>query len=145
MPLKGKGYKMKERDLKKELKSAIKAKDAYKKDAIRMILGEVPRLNKKKGEVVTEEEITKITKALVKSEIIRLDAANYTHGKSEYLTHLKSYLPEMMSEKEIEAWILDNIDFDAYSNTMQAMGPIMKGLNGKADGNLVRQILTRST
>jgi len=136
---------MKERELKKELKGAIKAKDTYKKDAIRMILGEVPRLNKKKGEAVTEDEITKIIRGLVKSEVIRLTAANYTHEKSEYLTYLKSYLPEMMSEKEIEAWILDNIDFSTYNNTMQAMGPIMKGLNGKVDGNLVREILTRST
>lgn len=132
---------MKEKDLKLALKNAIRAKDAEKKDAIRMILGEIPRLNKKKDEVVTEEEVNKIIRGLIKSEIIRLDAANFAHEKSMYLQHLKSFLPEMMTEKEIKAWILDNIDFSAYNNRIKAMGPIMAALNGKADGNLVRNIL----
>ncbi len=133
---------MKENDLKKELKLAIKSGNVYRKDAIRMILGEVPRLNKKKAELVTEEEIDKIIRTLIKSEMIRLTAANYTEDKSEYLLELKSFLPEMMTEKEIKAWVLDNIDFSAYINRMQAMGPIMKELHGKVDGNIVRKIIT---
>lgn len=132
---------MKEKDLKLELKNAIRSKDAEKKDAIRMVLGEIPRLNKKKDEVVTEEEINKIIRGLIKSEIIRLDAASYTHEKSMYLQHLESFLPEMMGKEEIRKWILDNIDFSAYNNRLKAMGLIMSALNGKADGNLVRDIL----
>jgi len=136
---------MKESEFKKELKKAIKAKDVYKKDAIRMILGEVPRLNKKKGEVVSEEEITKIIKKLAKSEMTRLDAVSYPHEKSEYLNYLNSYLPKTMSEAEITAWLLDNVDFSTYNTPIQAMSFIMKELNGKVEGNLVREILTRST
>lgn len=135
---------MKENDLKKELKLAIKSGSVYRKDAIRMILGEVPRLNKKKIDPATEEEIDKIIRSLIKSEMIRLTAANYTEDKSEYLSELKSFLPSMMTEKEIKVWILDNVDFNDYIDSkIKAMGPIMKKLNGRADGNIVRKILQK--
>lgn len=135
---------MLEKDLKIELKKAIKHKDVEKKTAIKMILGEVPRLNKKKGEKVTEEEISKIITKLIKSEILLLSYSGIDESKSEYLNILKGYLPKMMSEKEIEEWILDNIEISDYNNPIQAMGLIMKSLKGKADGNVVRNVLTRS-
>jgi uncharacterized protein YqeY len=100
-------------------------------------------INKKKHEQVTDEDVLKIISKLIKSEVEMLKAIHADESKSEYLQILKSYLPTMMSEKEIEAWVLDNIDFDAYIIPMKAMGPIMKELKGKADGNLVKQVLTR--
>jgi len=134
---------MLQKKLKLQLKKAIKTGDIEKKNAIRMILGEIPRLNKKKHEQVTDEDVLKIISKLIKSEVEMLKAIHADESKSEYLQILKSYLPTMMSEKEIEAWVLDNIDFDAYIIPMKAMGPIMKELKGKADGNLVKQVLTR--
>jgi len=133
---------MLEKDLKMDLKKAIKVKDVEKKNAIKMILGEVPRLNKKKGERVSEEEISSIITKLIKSEITMLEYSGLDESKSEYLKILRSFLPKMMSEEIIRAWILDNIDFSTYSNNIQAMGTIMKDLKGKADGNIVRRLIT---
>lgn len=133
---------MKEKDLKAELKSAMKAKDAEKCNAIRMVLGEIPRLNKKKGERVTEGEINKIIAKLVKSEKDTLSKAGIDESKSEYLTVLTSYLPKMMTKEEITAWILDNLDMNDYNVPIQAMKDVMKSLKGKADGNLVKEVLT---
>jgi uncharacterized protein YqeY len=135
---------MLQKELKLQLKKAIKSGDFERKKAIRMVLGEIPRLNKKKGEQVIDEDIFKIITKLIKSEITILGYANIDESSSKYLQILKKYLPTMMSEKEIEAWVLDNIDFSAYIIPMKAMGPIMKELKGKADGNLVKQVLTRS-
>jgi uncharacterized protein YqeY len=73
-----------------------------------------------------------------------LEYSGLDESKSEYLNTLKGFLPKMMSEKEIEEWILDKIDLSAYNNPMQAMKSIMKELKGKADGNVVRNVLTRS-
>jgi uncharacterized protein YqeY len=135
---------MKEKELKLELRAAMKAKDAERCNAIKMVLGEIPRLNKKKDEKVTEEDINKIITKLIKSEIVMLEYSGLDESKSEYLNTLKGFLPKMMSEKEIEEWILDKIDLSAYNNPMQAMKSIMKELKGKADGNVVRNVLTRS-
>lgn len=132
---------MKEKDLKLELKRAIKLKNAERSNAIRMILAEVPRLNKKKDEKVTEEDINRIVNKLIKSELTVLEYSGVDESKSEYLSILKSFVPAMMAEKEIKDWVLDNVDLSAYNNKMQAMGTIMKELKGKANGNLVKKVL----
>lgn len=136
---------MLEKDLKLELKKAMKSKDIERKNAIKMVLGEVPRLNKKAGEKVTEDEINKIITKLIKSETIMLEYSGIDESKSEYLNILKDYLPKTMSKEEIKDWVLDNIDFNDYNSTMQAMGPIMKVLKGKANGTDVKKVLTELT
>ena len=45
-----------ELQLRSDLKTAIKGKDEDSKDAIRIIIGEFPRLNKKVGEEITDTE-----------------------------------------------------------------------------------------
>ena len=54
---------------------------------------------------------------------------------------IEAYLPRMATEEEIGLWIAANIDFSAYKNKMQAMGPIMKHFGKTADGNAVKRVL----
>jgi uncharacterized protein YqeY len=129
--------------LKQDKLKATKAKDTDRKNAINMILGEIPRLNKTKDEVVTDEEIITIVNKLIKSELIMLEYDGVNPDTSLYVQALKSYLPKMMDEKEIFVWILDNISLDDYNVPMQAMKDIMKNLKGRADGALVKNVLTR--
>lgn len=128
--------------LKKAKLKAVKAKDTDKRDAINMILGEVPRLNKPKNEKVTDQELIVIINKLVKSELITLKHAEINPDKSDYLKTLKSYLPKMMTEEEISIWVLDNITLSDYNIPIQAMKDVMKELKGKADGSLVKKVLT---
>lgn len=130
-----------EEKVKNDLKQAMLNKDEVKKSTLRMVLGEIPRLNKKINERPTDTEIESIIKKLIKSEMIVLKASAGDDSKSEYIRILNSYLPKMMSEKEIKKWILDNIDLNDYNPKIKAMSTIMKALNGKADGNVVRKIL----
>lgn len=87
--------------MKKDLTAAIKAKDEKKKDALRVILGEFGRLDKKE---LSDDEIVKILKKLMKSEkeVLELkgEAAN-----SEFIKVIENYLPKMATEEEITAWI----------------------------------------
>lgn len=129
--------------LKQDKLKATKAKAADRKTAINMILGEIPRLNKPKNEVITDEEIIIIVNKLIKSELVMLEYDGVNPDTSLYVQTLKSYLPKMMDEKEIFIWVLDNIDLDAYNIPIQAMKDIMKELKGKADGSLVKDVLTR--
>ena len=48
-----------------------------------------------------------------------------------------------MSEEEINSFVNSNIDVGSFKNIMQAMGPIMKQLKGKADGNAVKAVLMK--
>ncbi len=132
-----------EKDLKKELKKSIKSANSGMSMTIRIILGEVPRLNKKKNEQVTEDEINGIIRKLIKSEITMLKYSDTNESTSEYLTNLKTFLPPLLSDNDISCWIKDNIDFNDYKNKMQAMGRIMAGLKGRADGNTVKEVLNK--
>lgn len=128
-----------QKKIKTDLSAAIKAKDENKKAALRVILGEFGRLDKKE---LSDDEAVKILKKLIKSEKEVLEQKGDT-GNSTFIEIVESYLPKMASDEEISAWIRQNIDFSQYKNKMQAMGVIMKHFGATADGNVVKDILQR--
>jgi uncharacterized protein len=126
-----------QQQIKKDLTSAIKAKDAERKDALRVVLGEFGRLEKKE---LSADEVVKILKKLVKAEKEVLEQKGQ-EKESEFIRIIENYLPKMASEAEIVSWIKQNIDLDQFKNKMQAMGVIMKHFGATADGNEVKKIL----
>jgi uncharacterized protein YqeY len=60
---------------------------------------------------------------------------------SAFIVNLETYLPQLVSEKEIREWILANVDFSSFKNKMQAMGPIMAHFGSSADGTIVKSVL----
>jgi uncharacterized protein YqeY len=125
--------------MKKDLSAAIKAKDDKKKDALRVILGEFGRLDKKE---LSDDEIVMILKKLMKSEREVLEQKGEA-ADSEFIKVIEHYLPKMATEEEISAWIQKNIDFSQFKNKMQAMGLIMKHFGATADGNFVKNIIQK--
>jgi uncharacterized protein YqeY len=123
--------------VKQDLARAMKEKNEVRKEALRVILGELGRHEKKE---VPDEDAVKLLKKLLKSEKELLEK---TGGppESDFSRIVDSYLPKMASDPEIVAWIRENIDFGQYKNKMQAMGAIMKHFGAAADGNRVKQLL----
>ncbi len=126
-----------QKQIKKDLSAAIKAKDVQRKDTLRVILGEFARLEKKE---VSDDEVVKILKKLLKSEKEVLEQKGQG-TESAFIGIVETYLPKMASEGEIHEWIKHNIDFALFKNKMQAMGSIMKHFGATADGNSVKKIL----
>ena len=122
--------------IKIDLTRAMKEKDDVRKEALRVVLGELSRQGQKD---LTDEDVVKILKKLLKSESELL--ASSGASTSPFSRILEEYLPKMVSDEEILAWIRENVDFDQYKNKMQAMGPIMKHFGAAADGNRVRDLL----
>lgn len=122
--------------IKKDLIEAIKAKDSVRKEALRVVLGEFDRQNKKE---FTDQEVAAVLRKLVKSERETLELKG--ESDSGFLRTLGEYLPKMATDEEIIAFINENIDLSQFKNTMQAMGPIMKHFGEKADGHTVKEIL----
>ena len=120
-----------------DLKEAMKAQDTAKKEALRVVIGELGRLPEKE---VPDQDVLQVIKKLIKSEKEVLNRQGLAES-SEYLKILEAYLPAMVSESEIAAWIRANIDVTTYKNKMQAMGDIMRHFGSKADGNTVKKVL----
>lgn len=130
--------------IKADLKQAMKNKDEEKRDAIRMIMGEIPRLNLKVGQFPTTEQLESIIRKLVKSEKIVIEASDGNIEESRYISILNEYLPKMMTKNDVCLWLMENkdkVNLDNFNPQIKAMGPIMKHLKGKVDGNVVREIL----
>ena len=119
----------------------IKRSHPDKIGALRMVLSESARTNKKLADM-TVEEVEAIIRKLIKSEMIVLEYSGFDEAGSVYINTLSNYIPKQMSKAQIETWIMDNIDISQFNPKMKAMGSIMKELKGKADGNDVKKILT---
>ena len=127
--------------IKKDLTTAIKKGYKTQKSALRMIIGEIPRLNLKKDQQPTDEQVLTIIKRLIKSEQTVCNYSGQDCDENDYIKILNHYLPKMMNEAEIQAWIVDNIDIAKFNPKIKAMGVIMKELKGKADGAMVQKAL----
>ena len=97
--------------LKKDLNEAMKAKQEDKKSAIRVILGEMSRLESKE---LPDDDVIKLLKKLVKSEREVIEKKG--EKSSFYLEIIESYLPQAASEEDISRWISENIDFSQFKN-----------------------------
>jgi hypothetical protein len=124
--------------MKKDLMEAMKAKDADRKEVLRVIMGEFGRQDKKE---ISDADVIKIVKKLVKSEKEVLERSGASEP-SPFITIAESYLPQLAGEEQIRSWISENIDFAQFNNKMQAMKPIMQHFGSNADGNLVKKVLS---
>ena len=135
-----------------DLKNSILRKQNDIRDALRVIMGEFPKLTVpltlesgkktfrvKKPEEITNDDLLGIIRGLAKSEKSVLELQKKEN--SPYLEVLESYLPKMADSEEVMAWINENIDFAEYKSPMQAMGTIMKHFGKLADGNMVKGLL----
>jgi uncharacterized protein YqeY len=123
-------------NLQADLTIALKAKDAARISAIRVLIGEFQRQAEKR---LNDDQVLAIIRKLIKSEKELL--AHAGRSTSDFLTILEAYLPRMASEEEIRVWIETNIDFSTFGNRMQAMKPIMAHFGGRAEGGTVKKIL----
>ena len=123
--------------IKKDLTSAMKAKDDVKKNTIRVIMGEFSRMDEKE---LSDDDVVRVLKKLVKAEKETLERSGDA-GDSPYIRLIEGYLPQMASEEDIREWIKENIDLTQFKNKMQAMKPIMRNFGSGVDGNTVKKIL----
>lgn len=137
-----------------ELKAAMRAKDTNKLEALRAVKSAI-LLAKTSGsgnEELTEDEELKLLQKLVKQR--KESAAIYNEQGREDLAQpeldqaavIEEFLPEQMSEAEIEAKI-EGIISRTGASGMQDMGKVMgmasKELAGKADGKTISMIVKK--
>lgn len=139
--------------IKDELKTAMKAKDAAKLRTVRSMLtaftNELVATNKKPQDTLDDANVLSVIKRLSKQRkdsIEQYEAANRTdlsEPEKEELIILESYLPQMMSRDEIRPIVEAKIAaMNADKSKMgMVMGSVMKELQGKADGGDVKAVV----
>ncbi|PTX44250.1 hypothetical protein C8P64_0225 [Christiangramia gaetbulicola] len=137
-----------------EMKAAMRAKDSLKLEALRAVKGAILLANTESSskDGLSEEEEMKLLQKLVKQ---RKDSAQiYKEQGREDLAEpelaqaevIEQFLPEQMSEAEIEAKV-DEIIAKTGASGMQDMGKVMGmatgELAGKADGKTISMIVRK--
>ena len=130
-----------------DLKSAMKAKDRVALEALRAIKTAI--LNEKTaagaGEMSEADEmklLTKLRKQRVESATIfrEQNRADLAEPEEAQLAIIERYLPEMLSEAEIEAKV-EEIIVAVGATSMADMGKVMgqasAAMAGKADGKVI--------
>ena len=139
-----------------DLKAAMKAGEAEKRDVLRMLDSmiknvEIEKMKRESG--LSDEETLEVIARAVKQ---RKDAvAQYESGGRPELAEkekkeieiLMAYMPEQMGEDEVRkvvTEIIAQVGVASKSEIGKVMGPVMGRLKGKADGNLVKKIVEES-
>jgi|UniRef100_A0A7C3I132 uncharacterized protein YqeY len=119
--------------IKKEIVEAMKRGDTATRDYARVVKAELDR--KGDGRPLPDADAVKILKAL------RVTAEENQNAFE--VAFLDRYLPQEMSESEIEAWIRANVDFASLKSPMAAIGIVTKALGPAAPGDQVKKVVEK--
>ena len=128
-------------DLSTALKEAMKAKDKPKLDAIRQIQTEIAKKKSEKGEEVNDELVLGVISSYVKKMAKAVDEYKSLGEKGEEMANkikfeidfLTTYLPEELSEEEVEK-IVDDVLAELGDVDMSQMGRVIGAVMAKGDG-----------
>ena len=135
-----------------DLKSAMKDKDTVRKNAVQMVRASVLQVEKDNKITLDDEGVIEVVAKEVKKRKDVLPEYEKS-GRQELIDELNkeievlmAYLPEQMSEEEIEALVVDAIA-QAEAKSMKDIGKVMAVImpktKGKADGKVVNQFVRK--
>ncbi len=133
-----------------ELKDAMRARDAERRDALRLILNALKGSQKELQRPLSEDEELQV---LQRERKRRLEAAEAfrSGGREEQaaseereLEILEEFMPDPLSEDEVEE-IVDDVIAEVGATSMadlgRVMADVMPQIAGRADGSQVSQIV----
>ena len=136
--------------IEQELRAAMKARDAERRDALRLILNALKSSEKDLQRPLSEEEELQV---LQRERKRRLEAAEAFRagGREEQadseereLAILEEFMPTPLSEEEIDE-IVDDVIAEVGATSMadlgRVMADVMPQVAGRADGSVVSQIV----
>jgi uncharacterized protein len=136
--------------LEDELKQAMAARDAERRDTLRLILASLRSAEKELQRPLHDDEELQV---LQRERKRRVEAAEAYRGAGreeqaddeEYeLEVLEEFMPEPMSEDELEE-IIDDVISEVGATSIRDLGRVMAGVmhqvSGRADGSVVSQLV----
>ncbi len=129
--------------LARDMKDAMRAKQALRLSVIRMARAEMLNKDKEKGEEAPPEEILKLLQSMIKKR--EEAAAQYEAGGREDMARkereeiqiLRGYLPAQMEDEEIQAAaraIIEETGASSMKDMGKVMGILTRQLAGRASG-----------
>lgn len=135
-----------------DMKESMKSGEKLRLSTIRMIRSGLKNAEIAKGGDLSEDDIMGVLagEARRRKEAIdeyeKAGRDDLASKERQELVIVQEYMPEQMSEDEIEALIREAINetgADSKKDMGRVMGKVMPQVKGKADGRLVNEITSR--
>ena len=133
-----------------ELREAMKARDAERRDALRLILNALKGSEKELQRPLSEEEELQVLQRERKRRVEAAEAFR-TGGREEQaqseereLAILEEFMPSPLSEEEIEDIVDDaiaEVGATSIADLGRVMADVMPQVAGRADGSAVSQLV----
>jgi uncharacterized protein YqeY len=137
-------------DIEAELKQARLARDNRRRDALSLLLASLRSAEKDLQRRLSDEEELQVLQRERKrraeaAEAFRAGGRNEQAENEEFeLAVLEEFMPEMLSEDEIEE-IVDDVIAEVGATSMRDLGRVMADVmpqvSGRADGSVVSQLV----
>lgn len=136
--------------LRKDKMQALKEKDSLKNGICSLLLSAIALAEKEKGSELSDEEAIAFVQRELKQTKDTLaqtptDRSDLIEETKKKIAIIESYLPEQMSEEEIESAIKEIIEENNLEITAKSRGMIMKMMlskyAGKTDGKTVNAVV----
>jgi uncharacterized protein YqeY len=137
-------------EIDEEVKDAMKAGDAERRDALRLILNALKNSEKELQRPLSEEEELQVLQRERKKRLESVEAfraggrEEQAESEERELEILEEFMPEPLSEDEIEE-IVDDVIAEVGATSMadlgRVMADVMPQIAGRADGSQVSQIV----
>jgi uncharacterized protein YqeY len=136
--------------IERELKEAMLAKEAVRRDALRLILSSLRSAEKDMQRTLSSDEELQVLQRERKRRVESIDAFRAA-GRDEQadkeedeLDVLEEFMPEPLTEDELEG-IVDDVIAEVGATSLRDIGRVMADVmprvSGRADGGTVSQIV----
>ena len=136
-----------------DVKEAMKAKDAKKRDALRLLTSAFKQIEVDERKELSNDDIIKIIQTQIKrrndaaSQYKDADREDLMQIELDEIAYYETYLPKQLSDEELQSEIKTIIEKSGASS-MKDMGKVMgmasKKLAGRADGKRISDAVKKA-
>lgn len=133
-----------------DMRSAMKARDAFRKNILSMARAAILQIEKDKKTELDDQGVIQVLSKEVKlrrdaiEEFKKAERCDLIEKDEKEIEILQEYLPQQLNEKEIEDIVsqtIDEIGANSMKDMGKVMGAIMPKVRGRADGGLINKIV----
>jgi hypothetical protein len=138
--------------LNRDLKKYLKEKNTVALNSVRSVITEIKNQEVEKGKELSDEEIMKLIKKQVKmredsiEQFEKAGRIDLVDKEKKELELLKEYLPEELSEEELNKIVEETIkEVEAFSKKDfgKVMKAVMQKVQGRADGKKINETVSK--
>lgn len=135
-----------------DFKNALKASDKQKLSVLRMVKAAAKNREIEKGAPLAEEEMQEILRTFIKrgkesiEQFSKAGREDLVKKETDELAVLKPYLPQQLSNDEVEA-LVKGVIHETGAKGAKEMGRVMKAVmekaKGRVDGKTINELIKK--